>query len=86
MEKYSSGRRGVPAKDVGRAYPAREFKSLLLRHARKALKTLAFRVFLLLFAIVFSLADASLKLWIFVQFSPFKLMRLPPQNNYLFSL
>ena len=31
MQKYSSGRRGVPAKDVGRAYPAREFKSLLLR-------------------------------------------------------
>ena len=31
MEKYSSGRRGVPAKDVGRVYPAREFKSLLLR-------------------------------------------------------
>ena len=31
MEKYSRGRRGVPAKDVGRVYPAREFKSLLLR-------------------------------------------------------
>ena len=30
-EKYSRGRRGVPAKDVGRDFPAREFKSLLLR-------------------------------------------------------
>ena len=32
MEKYSRGRRGAPAKGVGRIYPAREFKSLLLRH------------------------------------------------------
>ena len=35
MEKYSSGRRGVPAKDVGRVYPAREFKSLLLRQQKE---------------------------------------------------
>ena len=35
MEKYSSGRRGVPAKDVGRAFPARGFKSLLLRQNKK---------------------------------------------------
>ena len=31
LEKYSRGRRGAPAKGVGRIYPAREFKSLLLR-------------------------------------------------------
>ena len=30
-EKYSSGRRGAPAKGVGRVFPARESKSLLLR-------------------------------------------------------
>ena len=32
-EKYSRGRRGAPAKGVGRVFPAREFKSLLLRHS-----------------------------------------------------
>ena len=31
MEKYSSGRRGLPAKEVDRVFPVREFKSLLLR-------------------------------------------------------
>ena len=30
-EKYSSGRRGPPAKGVGRIKPARGFESLLLR-------------------------------------------------------
>ena len=34
-EKYSSGRRGAPAKGVGRELPAREFKSLLLRQRKK---------------------------------------------------
>ena len=34
MEKYSRGRRGAPAKGVGRLKPAREFKSLLLRHQK----------------------------------------------------
>ncbi len=34
-EKYSRGRRGAPAKGVGRIYPAREFKSLLLRQKQK---------------------------------------------------
>ena len=34
-EKYSRGRRGAPAKGVGRIYPAREFKSLLLRQKTK---------------------------------------------------
>ena len=33
-EKYSSGRRGAPAKGVGRVFPARESKSLLLRHQK----------------------------------------------------
>ena len=36
MEKYSRGRRGAPAKGVGRIYPAREFKSLLLRQKETA--------------------------------------------------
>ena len=36
MEKYSRGRRGAPAKGVGRIYPAREFKSLLLRQNKRA--------------------------------------------------
>ena len=36
MEKYSRGRRGAPAKGVGRVYPAREFKSLLLRMKRQS--------------------------------------------------
>ena len=31
QEKYSSGRRGPPAKGVGRIKPARGFKSLFLR-------------------------------------------------------
>ena len=31
LEKYSSGRRGPPAKGVGRIKPARGFKSLFLR-------------------------------------------------------
>lgn len=31
MEQYSSGRRGPPAKGVGRIKPARGFESLLLR-------------------------------------------------------
>ena len=31
VEKYSSGRRGPPAKGVGRVIPARGFESLLLR-------------------------------------------------------
>ena len=34
LEKYSRGRRGAPAKGVGREYPAREFKSLLLRQKK----------------------------------------------------
>ena len=34
------GRRGAPAKGVGRIYPAREFKSLLLRH-KKAIKKIS---------------------------------------------
>ena len=33
-QKYSSGRRGAPAKGVGRILPAREFKSLLLRQRK----------------------------------------------------
>ena len=35
MEKYSRGRRGAPAKGVGRVFPAREFKSLLLRQRKQ---------------------------------------------------
>ena len=34
-EKYSRGRRGAPAKGVGRLKPAREFKSLLLRQQKQ---------------------------------------------------
>ena len=41
LEKYSRGRRGAPAKGVGRIYPAREFKSLLLRQ-RKGHQTVSF--------------------------------------------
>ena len=41
LEKYSRGRRGAPAKGVGRIYPAREFKSLLLRQ-RKGHHTVSF--------------------------------------------
>ncbi len=44
LEKYSRGRRGAPAKGVGRIYPAREFKSLLLRQ-EKPLKRKHFKGF-----------------------------------------
>ena len=49
-EKYSRGRRGAPAKGVGRLIPAREFKSLLLRQ-RKVLKSQDFRTFSLFFSL-----------------------------------
>ena len=41
-EKYSSGRRGAPAKGVGRVFPARESKSLLLRQKITAFEPLFF--------------------------------------------
>ena len=56
------GRRGAPAKGVGRELPAREFKSLCLRQEKHNMEELNFRV-VLLFLILYNVIKGDEKMF-----------------------